>query len=603
VSNTAALAQGRGHGGGGMHMGGGGGMHMGGGGGMHMGGGGGMHMGGGGGMHLGGGGGMHMGGGGGMHMGGGGMHMGGGGGPGAFRMGGGGPHIGGGFHSSGGFRMGDGGHHPNAGGMHGFTAYGTGGHSFAGRGFGGPGFARHGFASQGSSRFMGRNIAEAHHVPGAHNGSGAHNIAAHDRFNAANRMNTRGEFAHNQFGSIHGSRTQFVHNELAHNHFVARNFHGLHNFNHTGFNRNAFGDPNNWNQWGSHFWGRGWNRWGHGWGFWAGPVFWPFIFGDIFTFAFWPSDYYDPFWFYGPDFLLISIFAPGPYFGGDYGYAPDYWYDGGYSGGYGGRVGSPNIYYGGAPTYGGVTQKDQQALAATNAAAKESCSSLAPGVTDFPIERIKQAVQPTGDQLTALNDLSAATAKANDIIKASCPAAVPLTPVARLETAEARLEAVMQAVDVVHEPLVAFLASLSDEQKQRFENMGSKGKGRAPASGDAAALCSQQSGGATNLPIERIEQVVELSDQRQQDAFAALKQASRDTAAQLQASCPSQVPQALVERLDAVKTRLQAMVDAMNTVRPKLQAFYSSLSDDQKARFNTMAPPQNASAATQGSNR
>jgi hypothetical protein len=84
---------------------------------------------------------------------------------------------------------------------------------------------------------------------------------------------------------------------------------------------------------------------------------------------------------------LISIFAPGPYFGGDYGYAPDYWYGGGYSRGYGGYAGSPNIYYGGAPTYGGVTQKDQQALVETNAAAKESCSSLAPGVTDFPIER------------------------------------------------------------------------------------------------------------------------------------------------------------------------------------------------------------------------
>ncbi len=40
------------------------------------------------------------------------------------------------------------------------------------------------------------------------------------------------------------------------------------------------------------------------------------------------------------------------------------------------------------------------------------------------------------------------------------------------------------------------------------------------------------------------------------------------------------------------------MVDAMNAILPKLQAFYSSLSDEQKARFNTMAP-QNASAATE----
>ena len=93
------------------------------------------------------------------------------------------------------------------------------------------------------------------------------------------------------------------------------------------------------------------------------------------------------------------------------------------------------------------------------------------------------------------------------------------------------------------------------------------------------------------------------NSQQQQDAFAALKQASRHTADQLQASCPSQVPHTPLERLDAVKSRLQAIIDAMNSIRSKLQAFYASLSDDQKARFNTMAPPQNAAEATQGSNR
>jgi hypothetical protein len=155
----------------------------------------------------------------------------------------------------------------------------------------------------------------------------------------------------------------------------------------------------------------------------------------------------------------------------------------------------------------------------------------------------------------------------------------------------------------VRGPLQAFYGSLSDEQKQRFDNMGSKGRRQAPAGGDIAALCSQQSGDTTNLPIQRIDQVAQPSGQQQQDAFADLKQASRDSASQLQASCPSQVPQTPVERLDAVKTRLQAMVDVMQTIRLKLQAFYASLSDDQKARFNTMAPPQNASAARQGSNQ
>jgi hypothetical protein len=267
--------------------------------------------------------------------------------------------------------------------------------------------------------------------------------------------------------------------------------------------------------------------------------------------------------------------------------------------------------YSAGSTYSGVTQADRQALTETNAAAAESCSGLAPGVTDLPIDKIKQVVQPTGDQLTALDDLSAAAQKANDIVKASCPTAIPLTPVARLDAAEARLEAMVQAVDVLRGPLKRFYDSLSDEQKQRFENMGAQNAGnqgnkqQAPAGGNVAALCGQQSGDVTNLPVQRIDQIVQPNGQRQQDAFDALKQASRDAAQQLQASCPAQVPQTPVERLDAVKTRLQAMVDAMNTIRPKLQAFYASLSDEQKARFNTMGPPQNASAASeqQGSNR
>jgi hypothetical protein len=49
-----------------------------------------------------------------------------------------------------------------------------------------------------------------------------------------------------------------------------------------------------------------------GWGYWAGPVFWPFFFGDALTFALWPYAFYDPFFAYGPDLLLTSIFGRGP---------------------------------------------------------------------------------------------------------------------------------------------------------------------------------------------------------------------------------------------------------------------------------------------------
>ena len=291
--------------------------------------------------------------------------------------------------------------------------------------------------------------------------------------------------------------------------------------------------------------------------------------------------------------MLASIFAPGPYFGADYGYAPDYGvgYAGGndiYYGGYSGPSGGP----------GAVTNADREALAETDAAAAESCSGLAPGVSDLPIAQIKQTVRPTGDQLTALDELNAAAVKANDVVKSSCPTAMPLTPAARLDAAQARLEAMMKAVDIVRGPLQTFYDSLSDDQRQRFDAMGNTGNGRAAAGGNIAALCSQQSGDVSDLPVQRIEQVVQPNGQQQQQAFDALKQASRDAAQQLQSSCPAQVPQTPVARLDAVKTRLQAMVDAMNTVRPKLHAFYASLSDEQKARFNTMGPPPRSASST-----
>ena len=50
-------------------------------------------------------------------------------------------------------------------------------------------------------------------------------------------------------------------------------------------------------------------------------------------------------------------------------------------------------------------KEDRHALAETNAAAVQSCNGLAPGVTDLPIEQIKDTVRPTGDQLAALDAL------------------------------------------------------------------------------------------------------------------------------------------------------------------------------------------------------
>ena len=169
----------------------------------------------------------------------------------------------------------------------------------------------------------------------------------------------------------------------------------------------------------------------------------------------------------------------------------------------------------------------------------ESCNGLAPGVTDLPIEQIKKTVRPTGDQLAALDELNSRRVKAKDAVKASCPTAVPLTPVARLDAAEARLDTMIQAVQIVRDPLQRFYVLLNDEQRHAsrpWAAVAAADRRRPAAISPRCAV--EQSGDVAKLPVQRIEQVVQPSGQQQQDAFNALKQASHDAAEQLQASCP-----------------------------------------------------------------
>ena len=442
------------------------------------------------------------------------------------------------------------------------------------------------------------------HALSAH-GFSAHTISGRGHQSSHNLSHN--QLSHNQLSHNQLSHNQLAHNQFAHNQFAAQNFHGLNNLSKTGFNRNAFGNHANWNRWGGRFWGAGWNNWGWGWGGWAGPVFWPFLLGDALSFIFWPYAYYDPFWWYGSPFIFASIFAPGPYFGLDYGYGPDY-YGYGYGTGYYGYAGSPNIYYDSSRSGGYNTaargryaarteQADRQALVETNTAALESCTGLAPGVTNLPIDQIRQTVHPTADQEAALDDLSAASSQASDIIKSSCPTSVPLTPIGRLDAAGQRLDATIKALQIVRSPLERFYQALSDEQRQRFNAMNGPTES-APSAANMVTACSQQGGGFIDLPVQRIEQVVQPSAQ-QQSAFNDLKKAAQKASDQLQSSCPTAVPKSPVARVDTVETRLTAMADAIKSVRPDLQNFYASLSDEQKAKFNTMGPPPQATSSPQ----
>ena len=105
-------------------------------------------------------------------------------------------------------------------------------------------------------------------------------------------------------------------------------------------------------------------------------------------------------------------------------------------------------------------QADREARAETNTDALESCTGLAPGVINLSIDQIRQTVQPTADQGAALGNVRAALLQAREIIKPSCPASVPLTPIGRLDAAEQGLDATIKAVQMVLSPLEKFYSRL-----------------------------------------------------------------------------------------------------------------------------------------------
>ena len=409
---------------------------------------------------------------------------------------------------------------------------------------------------------------------GGHWGGGGHFSGGHRGFSGA-RMGA------SRFSGSH-IRSAHVRGLSAH----GRNFAHSNRIAHTGVSHvrglgvaGALGAHAAWNHWGNN-WRAGWNGGCCG-GWWFGPVFWPFFAGDLLAFTFWPWGYYDPFWAYGNMFVWDAMFWPGP----QYTYGP---YDdiyGGYA--YGGPARTRVARRLSPETTG--TVNDSADLA-------QSCGGLAPGVTDLPIDRIQQSLQLNDDQLRSLNALKAASSQASEALKASCSSELSMTPLGRLDSVQRRLDGMVQAWGTLRTPLDGFYNSLNDEQRQRFAALGpassTRSNRRAPASGDnLAALCNSRTESFTQLPVQRIEQAVKPA-QQQQDALEKLKVASNDAANQLQASCPAQSPQTAIDRFDAVGKRLNAMAGAIKTVRPALADFYSSLTDEQKARFNNLKSPE-----------
>jgi ABC-type transporter MlaC component len=288
---------------------------------------------------------------------------------------------------------------------------------------------------------------------------------------------------------------------------------------------------------------------------WAGPLFWPYAYDDFVDYTFYPYAY-DTFWPYAYDDVYQSMF-------------------GGYAYGSGGSSAATRRTT--SARGGGVT-------------AANLCAGPIAGLTDPAIARIAQAIEPDDAQRALLDAFKGAAANALDQLKASCPNALPSTPTGRLAAMHQRLDAMLQAVRAVRPTLEAFYQSLSDEQKARFNALNEDAGGQ-QAQRDLSQACGERASGIASLPIEQVEATVR-PDETQRTALQELKAAAAQAVELLKSDCPTYRALTPVVRLEAMEQRLDAMLRAVQIVEPALEKFYGALNDEQKERFNRLAPRQ-----------
>jgi hypothetical protein len=281
---------------------------------------------------------------------------------------------------------------------------------------------------------------------------------------------------------------------------------------------------------------------------WVGPLFWPFAYYDIVDYALWGDGM--GFWGYGYRDIYAAIFTP---------------YD------------DDELARYVSPPHG-------RKFRAFPSLAR-ICGADAGELAGLPVEQIRQAmILSSEDQRAMLDDLAGASLEAVQTIRTSCPTQVGLTPSARLATMQQRLEAMKSAIARIRTPFETFYESLDDHQKGGLAAFADQ---RAPFAPKVPAAQSCTAPEALPWPVAEIEAKLRLSDpQRQElDALSRMVAFARNT---VNFDCQPDDELSPPDRLATADTRLDAMLDAIKLVRPALEEFLATLSNQQKAQFDTI---------------
>jgi hypothetical protein len=212
---------------------------------------------------------------------------------------------------------------------------------------------------------------------------------------------------------------------------------------------------------------------------------------------------------------------------------------------------------------------------APGGASAPGCAALNADAADAAFKQIEDRLALTPEQGPVFDDLHDAMVRALARIDAACaPSLASAEPPERMKAISDRLWALRQAMLTLRTPVEKAYNTLNEQQRARLDTPGSK----VACTADAVPVA---------WPRDQIEQVLEPNDQ-QRAALEMLRQISLQMAQAVASSCPRQALTTPLQRLDAAGDRLNTMLYAAMIVGRALGNVYASLSDQQKANFNTI---------------
>jgi hypothetical protein len=291
----------------------------------------------------------------------------------------------------------------------------------------------------------------------------------------------------------------------------------------------------------------GWWQHGDGSYGWVGPLFWPFAYYDIVDYTLWGDGM--GFWGYGYRDIYAAIFTP----------------------------------------------YDEDELARYMAPARHRRPGRVPSLAqicgdDFselarlPIGQIRQSISSSEEQRAALDELANASSEAAQAVSATCPTQAATTAPARLKAMQQRLEAMKAAIARLRNPFEAFWEMLDDDQKAQLVQAG---KQRAQFSPKVPFAQSCTPPDALPWPAKEIEARLHLNDDQRQQ-LGVLQRASVLAGNTVNFACQPDENLGPPDRLATAESRIDAMLDAIKQVAPALDDFLGSLSDEQKAQFESI---------------